>query len=390
MTLTQKLARKYGTEVLTLGSTERKYHDALMHVLDHCKLDLAVDFFKQEIENGTEASRTFCYMWLIQNYGNEPSAAARASGNKRRAALRQRVVELAKPIAEHLDTPGVVRIATMLIPEGENVGAIRAQLRESVLGPKLKLRVTEGDVQQRFNLFELALGLFANDPELIERYQEDLLDPALNNLVLNNLDGRPAHGTFVRGRLFYTLFPYNAFTAVDLNEKQIVREAKLLMKLSDGVVANGDSRLKFSNAVYQGLGGGQSATDFLGAEAFEVDGLFYPYQTWPRVDVVNSMLSPFHKIGLELSDANKKSMFVPKLLALKQFLTEMSDDETQADEMRAAAMFSGMGEGGMRSKVLKDLNYLIKLFDGDSTAKMPKDSMFQPRGGGGLGGGGMF
>ena len=367
-----------------------------MHVLDNCKLDLIVSFMKQEIENGTEASRTFCYMWLIQSYGNEPGRAARKRGLRTRAALRQRVMELADVIADNLDTPGVARIANLLIPDDKESRTIRNQLIESTLGKKLKRLATRGDVQQRFMLYELALRLLEDDPEVVDRYQQDLLDPTLNNVVLNDLNGRPAHGTVGRTKLFYALFGYTASTAESADveeEKWTARQSKLLMDLADGVMANGDSQLKFSDeqGVYSGMEGMQD----LNAVTFEVNGYRYTNRTKPTFEVVHMMLPNFHKLGLKLSAANKKSMFVPKLSALKQFLMKRSD-EAQDGETPMGGM-EGMGGGGAfggsvvnSSRVLEDLDYLVKLFNGDSTTKMPKDSLFQPRGGGGTGGGGVF
>ena len=263
--LTAKLARKHGSIVTGLDIVSDRYNSAFMSVLEVCDADQIFEFIKTEISEGTLESRHFCAAWLILFHADSLSAAVIRRERKKISRVQNRFNELTGPLVENVNKPGVILLIRYLIPNDSNE-TYRKQVKEfrnSAVGIKVKEFILTGTPQQRFSVLNMAFEYFVDDPEVLEAYERDLLDPSINDVYVE-LTGESKSWPVVRAETFQKLLSTLAVSErtnelmeiSDINKaNRLESGARLLVKVTEGILSEGDKRLLFA-LNWSGNGGG--------------------------------------------------------------------------------------------------------------------------------------
>ena len=365
--LTSSLARVHGSIILGVDKKSDQYYNAFMHVLDACDADQIFDFIKKEIVEGTSESRQLCSNWLAQVNLNDYSAAAFERGRKKRKRIQKRVTELTVPLSENIDEPWVASLLENLLPTGPDSDADLETLRNSAVGVKVKELIQTATPQKRFKTISLAFKLFGSDQQVLEAYERDLLDPELNDLLFRQgLMAKP--WPVVRANAFRVVF--DSLAPTDYSEKpkiepdtpdakRIASAAKLLTKVTDGILAKEDKRLLFNTQWYRG-------SAFIGS-----GGNNAPQNN--RVEATQLMLQYFYNVALADGSGEISKGMLPSLKKLKASLNPESPSN---DAMCISAQ--------------ADLDYLIAYIKGVPPERLPNSTILWDKSRRNQQGGGMF
>ena len=367
--LTAKLARKHGSIVTGLDTASDRYNSAFMSVLEACDADQIFDFIKTEISDGTLESRHFCAAWLILFNVDSLSAAVIRRERKKISRVQNRFNELTGLLVENVNKPGVILLIRYLIPSDSNE-TYRKQVKEfrnSAVGIKVKEFILKGTPQQRFSVLNMAFEYFVDDPGVFEAFERDLLDPSINDVYVE-LTGKSKSWPVVRAETFQKLLSTLAVSGrtkelmkiSDINNANRLKSgARILMKVTEGIMSEGDKRLLFAPNWYEDGGGGIGMSEL-------------PLTT--TVGATEMMLQSYYNIALADDSKKVTQSLLPSLEKLKASLDQqLSSDEKVNNE-----------------RTLNDLDYLIAYFKGSPTAKLPNNTLLRDannRLGGGLGGG---
>ena len=155
--------------------------------------DQILDFIATEISKGNKKSQYFCMMWLAAVDNGEHPPARHEKSN----AVAARLPEIADVIAENFDKPGVTYLVKQLgsIWFGDVSGKspLIKSLKKTKVGDKIKGLVKTGTLQQRFDIHRTALEMFADEKDVLEIYEKDLLNPELNNASVTYLGSSDSH-----------------------------------------------------------------------------------------------------------------------------------------------------------------------------------------------------
>ena len=222
-----------------------RFHELLFRALNSCDESLVFDFFKTETKGGTRLSQQVLWNWL-------------RAGNSR--MFKDRYAELINPFAENFDNR-LVRAMTVYIVAGVARGnrGSQAQLQESALGVKVKEFVQTTTPAKRIEVLYLALEIFPDDPQVFQTYQQDLLDPKLNDVFVDLSRGGPRNWvfaksvhartrlfTFVQERVWEKQYYEDPNVDAKTRKQRLATAADSLAKVIDGIVAAGDQQLVFT------------------------------------------------------------------------------------------------------------------------------------------------
>ena len=216
ITLSRKLCRKHGSNVIGNNAESDLYYRALVKVVNSLDTDQIVEFIETEIAEGTEQSRKFCSAWLARGASDPFVPSDWISKAK---SVNQRAGQLGEALASHLEKPGNSWILISLVDT-----ANKEKLTGTALAKALKRLAA--DPAQRL-LLHKSIVLLLSDVDVFTLYRDDLLD----------VKTHPA----TRMRLFDTVFNNSGQNRPLPRQRQ-----QLLFDLADGVLQPGDQRLEFA------------------------------------------------------------------------------------------------------------------------------------------------
>ena len=209
-------------------------------------------YLKSEIAQGKSESRLLFRSWLSTwfPYENPPSFPW------------EQINELTDVINQNSNKPGVLEFLGPILsklsnidgPEAEKYDAYLTKLQKSPAGKRILKLALKGDLQEKFDVFDLALHVFDGE-EVRDAYKNDLLDPSLDNRsVMVNSISKP--WSALKPTLIWDLFrnmdPVK-WRSLDDNDVDVEAEAayvseasELLIKVTDGILKR---ELLFSESV---------------------------------------------------------------------------------------------------------------------------------------------
>ena len=319
--------RSYRREMM--GSEKKEiaqYNDLILRVLSCCERTLVFDFFKAEIETGPPVSLQICSNWL-------------ATGAYR-TVIFDRHEELNDTFAKNFDKPGVRKMARYLIDGTSLQGEALTQFQESALGKKLKAFVQTATPEQRMDILYFAFKIFPDDQQVLQTYQKDLIDPNLKDAVVRLILFK-----FMVDNIAHVKY-YQAQTVdAATRQQRLATAADWLAKVMEGHLAVGAQRLFFT---------GDSRPN-------RVESLV-------KSKVTQQMLQSFYDIGSRSSDAKIRQKLLPRLEKLKQSIAREVNEKMSVDQRR------GMRRVSPPPQILKDVEYVIAVFQGNTPAKLPPGS----------------
>ena len=329
-----------------------RFHELLIRVLNSCDQSLVFDFFKTEIQDNTRLSQQILWNWL-----RDPGR----SGNSR--MIKDRYAELVNPFAENFDKR-LVRAMTgyIVVSAARRKHQSLTGLQESALGVKIKEFVQTQTPAKRIEVLDLAFGIFPDDQQVLETYQEDLLDPKLNNVFDDLSRGGPRNWifaksvhartklfTFVQEHIWDKQYYEDPNVNAKTRKQRLATAADSLAKVVDGVVAVGDRRLEFTRnwAVIRG------EREIRAYDIFEMTALF---------------LHNICDIRSASNDPKVKQLLLTKLQELKESILKKEVKRELSDL-----------EKKERTQTLADLDYAIAVFQGNTSAERPPNSKLRIR-----------
>lgn len=215
ITLSRKLCRKHGSNVIGDNTESDLYHEAFLKVINSLETNEIVEFIETEIAEGTEQSRKFCSLWLAKVTGG---IIPREWISKTKSVV-EKAGPLGDVLAKHLEKPGNSWVLNSLVDT-----ASKEKLTGTALAKALKRSAADPDL--RLSLRRSIL-LLLSDADIFTLYRDDLL-------------GRKTHPA-IRMKLFDTMFDNNRQDYPLPRQRQ-----QLLFDLADGVLQQGDQRLEFA------------------------------------------------------------------------------------------------------------------------------------------------
>ncbi len=275
--LTRKLSRKYGSCSIGDDKKQDLYYEGMLEVLNTLDVDQIASFIETEIAEGTEASRRFCFGWLVTlNDG-----FIQNDWISKRNSVREKVdQQLGDVLASHLEKPG-----NALILKGLQYGFDKKKFKKTALAKALKQSAADPD--QRLLLYESIIRLLGDDLEMFQLFGDDILNP--------KTDAETRHKFFYSMRFIH----YQNWPLAH-------QWAQLLFDVADGALRPGDQRLEFvRNSEY----GRQRAEHVL-----------------TNVLLSLSWLEP------QLEARSRTDMLLPKLQKLKKAVEKAVNDPDMAED----------------------------------------------------------
>ena len=321
-----------------------QYHDLLLRVLNSCDQSIVFDFFKAEMKDETQLCHQVLWNWIRDSNSN---------------VIVQRSAELIDVFTENFDKPLVRAIAIHVVSvANEDRKEELTRLQGADFGIKIKDFVRTATPAKRLEVLQLAFGIFPDDLQVLQAYEEDLLDPKLNELFVRVGGGRWRKERHSKGVLF--LFAKNQiastsyYEAPDLSatrrQQRLATAADWLAKVVDGYFAAGDQRLEFS-IVWVSVNNGPRE--------------FVPLKP---SEMARILLRKFYDMGSGTSDLRIKQLLLPKL---QQFKKSIIEDEREEELSESQAK--------NRKQTLADLDYVIAFFEGSPPAELPPNSRLRIR-----------
>ena len=329
-----------------------RFHELLIRVLNSCDQSLVFDFFKTEIQGNTRLSQQILWNWL---------RGPGRSGNSR--MIKDRYVELVNPFAENFEKR-LVRAMTgyIVVSAARKKHQSLTRLQESALGVKIKEFVQTQTPAKRIEVLDLAFGIFPDDPQVFETYQEDLLDPKLNDVFVDLSRGGPRNWifaksvhartklfTFVQEHIWDKQYYEDPNVNAKTRKQRLATAADSLAKVVGGLVTVGDRQLEFTRnwAVIRG------ERETRAYEIYEMTALF---------------LDNICNIRSASNDPKVKQLLLTKLQELKESILKEEVKRELSDL-----------EKKERTQTLAELDYAIAVFQGNTSAERPPNSKLRIR-----------
>ena len=153
------------------NNEKRKYGNEYRSVIHSIDADRLFDFVKSEIAQGKPDSLPLFELWLTFHvevkYPHPPLPW-------------KQVNELTDVISQNVDKPGTLGflqpILHLLYDQGPEAETYLTKLRSAPAGTRVKELALTGDLQERFDVYRLALFIFFDRKDVREIYKNDLLD----------------------------------------------------------------------------------------------------------------------------------------------------------------------------------------------------------------------
>ena len=209
-------------------------------------------YLKSEIAQGKSESQLLFRRWLSTRfpYENPPPFPWK------------QINELTDVISQNSNKPGVLKFLQPILsklsymdgPEAEKCDAYLTKLQKSPAGKRILKIALSGDLQEKFDVYRLALQVFDGE-EVREAYKNDLLDPSLDNqsVMVNSISKPwPALKPDLSFSLFRSMDPakWKSFddndVAIEAEAAYVSEASELLIKVTDGILKK---ELLFSESV---------------------------------------------------------------------------------------------------------------------------------------------
>ena len=189
-------------------------------------------YLKSEIAQGKSESQLLFRRWLSTRfpYENPPPFPWK------------QINELTDVISQNSNKPGVLEFLGPILsklsnidgPEAEKYDAYLTKLQKSPAGKRILKLALKGDLQEKFDVFDLALQVF-DGKEVRDAYKNDLLDPSLDNRsVMVNSISKP--WSALKPTLIWDLFrnmePVK-WRSLDDNDVDVEAEAAYVSEASE-------------------------------------------------------------------------------------------------------------------------------------------------------------
>ena len=309
-------------------SEDQKIVDRVFRSID---ADQLFDFLKSEVAQGKSESQLLFRDWLSINfpYENPPPLPW------------EQINELTDVISQNSSKPGVLEFLRPILRKLNRVDGPEAKryltnLRKSPAGKRIKELALTGSLQEKFDVFHLAVQIF-DDKEVRVSYKNDLLDPNLNDssVMVNSISQPwPALKPVLIGFLLraFDTKKWESFDDNDAEAAYVSEAADLLIKVNDGFV----KKELFSEAV--------------GEKALSSPG-FLEVLNWVFFDLVQ-----------RTSDKNLTQRLLKSFEALRASLApEIIEND---DDMK---------------NYVRDLDYVIAFCKDFPPARLPPNSRLQVR-----------
>ena len=311
---------------------------AVEEVRQTVSADHLFDFVESEIVQGKTTSLQLFRGW----FGERFQSRGRSKVSDRPPLPWKQINELTDLINQNADKPGGLEflkpiLRSMQSIDGPEARAYIVKLRNSRAGRHVHELALTGNLQQRSDVYELALRMF-EDEAVREVYKRDLLDPKLNNRSIH-LDSRSlpwAERSYVLLKEIFIAMDPEYWTGDHSNvdaaaeEKYVTEAADLLAKVADEMQVK---RSLFSNQ--------DDRRTYLQTGLFE-----------------NVILARFFDVAQRTSDENIKQRMRQKLEVVRELLEVRTTQDIQ---------------------LRNDLNYVIACYKGDPPAKLPSNSRLRKR-----------
>ncbi len=277
ITLSRKLCRKHGSNVIGNNAESDLYYRALAKVINSLDTDQIVEFIETEIADGTEPSRHFCSLWLAR----VADGVIPREWISKTKSVNERAGQLGDSLASHLEKPGNSWILNSLVDT-----ANKKKLTGKALATALKRLAADPD-QRR--LLQRSILLLLSDVDVFTLYRDDLLDTKTH----------PA----IRMKLFNTMFHNSGQNRSLPRQRQ-----QLLFDLADGVLQKGEQRLEFAREFVT------SVEDVLAEE------------------IVARVLIELNRFDQEFDAQFKTETLLPQLVKLKAAVEKAANDPERTDD----------------------------------------------------------
>ena len=340
----RNLARKYGGN--PYGGPYARFYPALQQGLESVSEDQILNFISTELSEGTQKSQVFCRLWLRGSFAMQASTGSSRNwtlysklrpGDPKWAAMQKRIPEIADVIAANFSKPTVVSFVSQF---GE---PLAARMKNTKVADKIKELVLTGTLQQRFDMQNVALAMFVDDDEVLEKYESDLFNPATTETRVKVIDS-PSSKLWRTAKvdlaklILSNLMPSRESNATPEADdatvaKRIEKAADLLAKVTDKILAGEEKRVWVNDS----FGSSRGRSD-------EVP-------IWIR--------QAFYDIGSQSDDSEVKQLLLNKLASIQKHIEEQLEGSTNRE--------------------LKEINYLVALYKGDPDAEPPSNTVLQLR-----------
>ena len=328
-----------------------RHHGVMLKAVGSADSAQIFDFIKSEISSGTRTGRLVCWHYLSRKTLQSREAILnRTKGASQWTRSRYakidniaaRFTELSDVIGEHFDKPEVRVIAGYLIPKNLVAPAPTVeQLQKSAVGQQLRAFLKTATANQRFEVHQLALKIFADDQEILQAYQSDLLDPKQNATFAQHYSvSRSWH--HVKTALFIHLLRNSILSPKHLEDtnvsdqvraSRVSNAAGLLAGIIDGVLADDEQRLLLTTT----WSGGSSRSPSLRAGS-----------SMSNYEITEILLANIKSVGAKQATAKSQQRLLQSLKKLSSSLKESLADTPAKNAERSA-------------KLIKDLDEVITL-----------------------------
>ena len=224
----------------TVGSDiSREIRRAVEEVIQAVSADRLFDFVESEIEQGKSTSLPSFSVWLRKRFQSKDPPPL----------PWKQINELTDLINQNADKPGGLEFLTQILLsmrsiDGPEAKAYVTKLRNSPAGQRVREIASTGNLQRRFDVSKIALGIF-DDEAIREIYQRDLFDLKLDDKRVYSSSGarpwnlysssKPLPWKFLRGDLLKKLFAAMdpEYWTWDNNQLDATEEAKYVTEASD-------------------------------------------------------------------------------------------------------------------------------------------------------------
>ena len=324
-----------------------RHHGLMLKAMGSADSDQIFDFIKSEISSGTRTGRLVCWHYLSgKTLRNREAILNRTKGTSQWTRSRYakidniaaRFAELSDVIGEHFDKPEVRVIAGYLIPENLVAPAPTVeQLQTSVVGQKLRAFLKTATVNQRFEVHQLALKIFADDQEILQAYQSDLLDPKQNATFAQHRSVSRSW-QHVKTDLLKHLLRNSILSPKHLEDtnvsdqvraNRVSNAAGLLAGIINGVLADDEQRLLLTTS----WAGGSSKSPSLVAGSNMSNG-----------EITKMLLANIKSVGAKKGTSKSQQRLLQSLKKLSSSLKEsLADTQAKHDE-RSARLIKDLDE----------------------------------------------
>ena len=226
----------------------------LVDLLNACDGNHTIDFVKEELANGTLQSRAFCNSWLSKVLYDD------SHSEEKLGVIGKRVPEVIDTLAERLEEPFIIEITSSLIALGYTNETELEKLQRSSLGIKVSELIRTDKPEKRLKLADLAFMIFPGDEKVWQLYEKDLLNPKFNDLLVTSTADSISQNreqilyervVLLDKMLNFIKYPEDFFLqetlSKELEEKRMAAAARLLQKVVDGFLDQGEQGLTFKD-----------------------------------------------------------------------------------------------------------------------------------------------